>query len=111
MRPALFALAALTACAYVDPDPAWADRQARFVDAQAFTPAKDELRGIDLPAPADRVEKGDRILYGIEFDKGGTKRNWLVHVEVVDPQFELPTDHSAATVPGQSTMDPPPTIP
>src|SRR5512134_207082 len=65
MRPTLFVLAGLAACAYVDPDPAWADRQARFVDAQAFAPAKDELRGIDPPAPADRVEKGDRILYGI----------------------------------------------
>lgn len=91
MRPALVALlafASLAACAYVDPDPLWAERRARVAEAQAFTLSTRELRGIDPPAPADRVAKGDRILYGIEFEKGGSRRNWLVHVEVDDPEFQ-----------------------
>lgn len=87
MRPALLALAALTACAYVDADPHWAARPAQFVEATVFATGR-ERRGIDPPAPADRVEKGDRILYGIEFDKGGARHDWLVAVEVVDPRFE-----------------------
>lgn len=88
MRPAFLALALPCACAYVDPDPGWADRKAAAGPVAAFASPTPDLRGIDPPASADRVEKGDRILYGVAFEKGGTKRSWLVHVEVEDPRFE-----------------------
>ena len=88
MRPACLALASLCACAYVDPDPNWADRKAAAAPATAFTSPTQDLRGIDPPASADRVEKGDRILYSVAFEKGGTRRSWLGHVEVEDPRFD-----------------------
>ena len=80
MRLAFLALASLSACAYVDPDPGWADHGAQVAPVAALASPTPDLRGIDSPAHADRVEKGDRILYSVAFEKGETRRTWLVHV-------------------------------
>lgn len=87
-RVALLVVSSLAACAYVDPDPTWADREARVVDASAFAPRRSELHRIDPPTSADRIEDGDRILYGVELTKGGATRHWLVEVTVDDAEFE-----------------------
>lgn len=88
LQAALVVLVSLGACTYVDPDPGWAERKTQVPPIGSFAPPTAEIDGIDPPAPADRVEKGDRILYGVAFEKGETRRSWLVHVEVEDPRFE-----------------------
>ncbi|HLU40128.1 MAG TPA: hypothetical protein VK081_12150 [Planctomycetota bacterium] len=77
----------LAGCSYVEHDHGWAVRPARIAAAHAF-PSSTRVHGVDPPAPPQRIPEGDCILYGIEFEKGDVRRDWLVHVEVEDAEFE-----------------------
>lgn len=87
MRSALLLVVLTAACAWVDPDPAWADRPAGFAEASWQAPAAIPLQGFDPPAPAERVANGDRIVYRVQLEKGDTRRSWLVHAEVEDAEY------------------------
>ncbi len=76
----------LAACTYVDPDPDWSDRKLTFIQDAAFSSNQRSIEGVDSPASADRIEKGDRILYGIELVKRGKTRKWIIDVKVADPK-------------------------
>lgn len=62
---------------------------APFATMDAFEGARAILDGIDPGQSADRLERGDRALYGLTFDDGtGEPERWLMLVEVVEPIVE-----------------------
>jgi hypothetical protein len=84
-RAACAALCALAGCAVVDPDPQWAERGYAIVEASAFRPSPVFATGFDAAAAPDAFAAGDEVVFGLQLDDHGDKREWSLAVSVVDP--------------------------
>ncbi|MEZ5988877.1 MAG: hypothetical protein R3F30_07090 [Planctomycetota bacterium] len=90
-RTWIAALLLATACATPRSPADWFERAAdlHLRAAPAFPAAAAILQGFDEPGGPDRIEDGDRLLYGIHLEVGGRTDSWLVLFEV---------EHAIATV-------------
>lgn len=78
----LFLCFAAAGCASGELDPQWATREHGVVEASAFR-ENGELSGFDPPTPEAQLAVGDRVLLGMNLQRGGVSTSRTFSLEVL----------------------------